>query len=489
VKDKNNPHVKSLLATLKVTDDINNKLSEELRTKGDYNALLSEDLRKKQDQLQIDAAKDLVEKIIKHKEKVRSNIGIFDDGDQSPLNGDDAQFLKNQWASGMDCNPLFPQNNHLSGWLRALWWGDYTAVMTYINKVKKDQVKKLLESRESLMNLSAIFHVIAGARTLRGENEQLKYLRLIGNLIQPVKEDHEKIMKKLIELGANIHAKDVAGYTPLHHCLTGMGNSITRSMARELLQAGADPNAQNRFGNTPLMEPVQAFDLENIKLLLEFGADPDIDDNDGVSCRHIGFHSSITKLFGQAEKKKIKQARAAAKEDTGGCLWLCKVCKSDSDTKRCTGCYMVWYCGGICQNKDWPNHKDECKKIKTQYKDIVLMDETNTLLNYANNEFYVTKADVLPTKKHFSVKIQVPQDGTQGPLLIYNRDRSLVGNLHRLKQEEIYDALVKTIKDKGYKGLKGYFYAILSGNCTQDGNMTAKVLKVNPLSILPLMSW
>ena len=103
-------------------------------------------------------------------------------------------------------------------------------------------------------------------------------------------------MKKLIELGANIHAKDVAGYTPLHHCLTGMGNSITRSMARELLQAGADPNAQNRFGNTPLMEPVQGFDLENIKLLLEFGADPDIDDNDGVSCRHIGFHSSVSIL-------------------------------------------------------------------------------------------------------------------------------------------------------------------------------------------------
>ena len=158
----------------------------------------------------------------------------------------------------------------------------------------QEQVNKLLENRESLMNMSAIFQVFIGARSFLGENELLKGHRMVANQMMAVKNDHKRILTKLIELGANIHAKDVAGYTPLHHCLTSFSNSITMSMARELLQAGADPNTQNRFGCTPLFEPVQAANLENIKLLLEFGADPDIKDADEMNCRKLGGHSKVS---------------------------------------------------------------------------------------------------------------------------------------------------------------------------------------------------
>ena len=122
----------------------------------------------------------------------------------------------------------------------------------------------------------------------------MKEARMEANLMKKVQNDHEKILAKLIKLGANIHAKDVAGYTPLHHCLTFSSNPTTWSMAKQLLEAGANPNTQNRFGSTPLFFPVNAANLENVGLLLKYGADPDIKDWDGIDCRLHGRFSKVS---------------------------------------------------------------------------------------------------------------------------------------------------------------------------------------------------
>jgi len=494
--DAADPLLKGLMeARRNIVDNAQGKISEGLR-RGDCSALynaLPDDLRKKEERLEEEAEKELEEKIIAQKQKVLSNVGCSEDGDQSPLRGDEAQVLRNQWSMGMDCNPLNPDNSHLSGWLRCLWWGDYQAAMAFINKVKRAQVSKLLEARESLVNVSAVFHVIIGAKFLRGDTEQVKGARKVAKMLMnvEVKDEHEKILTKLIELGANIHAKDVAGYTPLHHCMSSTGNSITRSLARQLLQAGADPNVQNRFGCTPLSEPVNSTNLENIELLLEFGADPDIKEfTDGISCRRLGTHSKVTELFSKADKQKSKQARSSAKEEAGGCLWLCKVCQGDGDNKRCTGCYMVWYCGEKCQLGDWANHKEECKVIRKQYRQFVLVDEMTGVMCNITKKTHVKNFGKLPSKKHFVVKVQVPVYSNSDPMLIYNKDKSLCGKLHRQGQEEVFDMLVMSIKGEGgYKGLKGFFYAIHSGEVNKDGKMEAIVMKINPEKILPLETW
>ena len=62
-----------------------------------------------------------------------------------------------------------------------------------------------------------------------------------------------------------------AGYTPLHHCLTMYGTEETMELARLLLEKGADPNAQNRYGAVPLMECIRHQRMEFIKLLLDCG--------------------------------------------------------------------------------------------------------------------------------------------------------------------------------------------------------------------------
>eukprot|EP01084_Bolivina_argentea_P169875 294425_1 len=42
---------------------------------------------------------------------------------------------------------------------------------------------------------------------------------------------------------------------------------------------------------------------------------------------------------------------------------FCKVCKAETNI-LCSGCKHVYYCGSMCQKKDWIKHKKECKKIR-----------------------------------------------------------------------------------------------------------------------------
>ena len=110
---------------------------------------------------------------------------------------------------------------------------------------------------------------------------------MIAQRMLDVKDDHIEILEKLLEMGANPNAKDFAGHTPLHHCLSAVGNSTTLAMAQILLKAGVDPNIQSRFGHTPLFECVQSAKFDFICVLLKYGADPDVKDNDGIDCRQL----------------------------------------------------------------------------------------------------------------------------------------------------------------------------------------------------------
>jgi len=62
-------------------------------------------------------------------------------------------------VSGGDYNPF--DNPTLSQWVRDCYNGDLPAVKS---QAEKDPT--LIEKRESILRLSALFHVIAGARTI-----------------------------------------------------------------------------------------------------------------------------------------------------------------------------------------------------------------------------------------------------------------------------------------------------------------------------------
>ena len=95
-----------------------------------------------------------------------------------------------------------------------------------------------MELRESMLNMNSVQHAVGGAKTFYSDTlAMLMEVRRFAT-IREVKRGHVRILQKLIELGANVSAKDMAGRAPLHHCFAGYGNAATTVMAELLLQAG-----------------------------------------------------------------------------------------------------------------------------------------------------------------------------------------------------------------------------------------------------------
>jgi hypothetical protein len=78
-------------------------------------------------------------------------------------------------------------------------------------------------------------------------------------------------VRLLADAGANVNARDSDGNTPLHE-------TFLTDVEKELLERGADVNARNKDGETPIFTNV---DNEAIPLFMEHGADVSIRNNNG----------------------------------------------------------------------------------------------------------------------------------------------------------------------------------------------------------------
>jgi ankyrin repeat protein len=91
--------------------------------------------------------------------------------------------------------------------------------------------------------------------------------------------------RSLIENGADPNAPDRDGFTPLHFA----AQNYCVEVARVLLENGADANQRNKYGNTPLWTAV--FESRGrggvIGLLISSGANPDAVNNAGRSPRQL----------------------------------------------------------------------------------------------------------------------------------------------------------------------------------------------------------
>jgi ankyrin repeat protein len=90
----------------------------------------------------------------------------------------------------------------------------------------------------------------------------------------------------LQEHGDEVNRAGGEGFTPLHLAAQQQHAAV----AVILIAAGADLNARNRFGNTPLwgaLYNVHDGDGEVVRVLLDAGADPDAENNYGASPRSL----------------------------------------------------------------------------------------------------------------------------------------------------------------------------------------------------------
>jgi Ankyrin repeats (many copies)/Ankyrin repeat len=87
------------------------------------------------------------------------------------------------------------------------------------------------------------------------------------------------IARTLIQMGANVRARNRLGAEPLHYAVIGMPGSRAWNPAAQaatvayLIAAGADPNATDKQAVTPLHRAVRTRCAAAVQALLERGAD------------------------------------------------------------------------------------------------------------------------------------------------------------------------------------------------------------------------
>ena len=190
-------------------------------------------------------------------------------------------------------------------------------------------------------------------------------------------------------------------------------------------------------------------------------------------------------------QEESKMIRKEQRKEAGGILKQCGGC-GERGKNRCLGCLMEFYCGEDCQRKEWGSHKQECKKVRKQFKMVIItdLDTMGEISGNAKSMIKMTKGKV--TEKYLIVKITVT-----GLVMMANiLDLTINDPLLRSPgQEELYDQLRKQVLEKGQelpalpgesKKFKAFFFGMYKGRT--DGGDGHRI-KINPEQVLPMREW
>lgn len=109
-----------------------------------------------------------------------------------------------------------------------------------------------------------------------------------------------ELIKRLLDAGADIEARDCEGQTALHYAAV----VSARGQIELLLSAGAETNATDEDGNTPLMLAVAHGDISNTERLIAAGADIEARDKDGYTASDLA--QGVNKHFGDEFQALLK---------------------------------------------------------------------------------------------------------------------------------------------------------------------------------------
>ena len=113
-----------------------------------------------------------------------------------------------------------------------------------------------------------------------------------------------EVVKLLLDAGADPNQEDKRGRTFIWHpVIRGIPAYDAVKVVRILLDHGANPNKANLMGRTPLHHPSALGFIEMVQVLLEGGADPNKEDNRGKSPLWMASKAEIIKLLREAEAR------------------------------------------------------------------------------------------------------------------------------------------------------------------------------------------
>ncbi|KAF5700851.1 ankyrin repeat domain-containing protein [Fusarium mundagurra] len=120
--------------------------------------------------------------------------------------------------------------------------------------------------------------------------------------------DYHQVLELLLQSGADVNASDVRGYTPLH--VASFCDSI--DIVEILIQNGAELNVRTVAGETPLHCSSAKGHLQVTQLLVQHGADVASKDNCGRNALHracrLGNLEIVNLIIGSSQTQKLDEA-------------------------------------------------------------------------------------------------------------------------------------------------------------------------------------
>ncbi|KAK0451168.1 uncharacterized protein EV420DRAFT_724977 [Desarmillaria tabescens] len=315
---------------------------------------------------------------------------------------------------------------------------------------------------------------------------------------------HYEIMEYLISQGLPLESEDIVGFTALHHLVSC---PVERpDLVRLLLTKGANADHQNRYGEVPLLGAFQLKLFKSADILLEFGADLDIAEADGITPRKsfVRCGPEITAVVSRWIRRRSGEEKGSRGEKA------CGECgRSDLPLKNCTRCQVMRYCSVECQRQHWPIHKKKCQSFATENTVLLKpyfepegadyhMRPMADLLRQATGlptepvrqretrYARIPKATAEGSSKPLIIKIQAAIDvKTFEPLsgehdfFVYTKKRDLVCKIRKEDNGIQYDKIAKVLREKGVNGTKIYLAAELRSQELLVVK-TSEVLEVQP---------
>ena len=304
-----------------------------------------------------------------------NNADPFGDGDQSAvaaMYGNKGQELKNIWCQGGNFNP---RNTELGHFTRSCYLGNVKIVRKLLSMVRgltpeqrrvpafmgcvfgsnpppgvEIEVKEdggvdwtyaLCNWRESTLRVSPLHAAVMGARSLT--MPQWKQ-GMFDEMLDGEAPDHVEVARILLEAGSAVGCRDIAGATCVHHATTNFANEHTLAILPLLVAAGANVNAQDRFGRLALFEPCMGRKRPVVKALLDLGCDPHFVGPEGCSARMLcrawpegqkliseaGLGKGVSVLPLRGQCVRIAGLRGERGDELNGLMGICGALSSGS---------------------------------------------------------------------------------------------------------------------------------------------------------------
>ncbi|KAF7967854.1 hypothetical protein HWV62_32862, partial [Athelia sp. TMB] len=313
---------------------------------------------------------------------------------------------------------------------------------------------------------------------------------------------HVETLSYLLSRGCPPDVEDITGLTALIHATQHTASSPL-DLARILLDAGANVNHRDRYGQVPIQSAFMSNNIPAIELLMEYGADLDIGDADG--CIPRAFFVTCGPQVAAAVSKwlRIRSGEEAllAEKQCG----KCKISGPDISLKLCSKCRSIKYCSASCQSQcvvkhefytahnraesHWPTHKRSCHPfstantvtLKPYYGELGMVGTLTPTADFTRRALGIP-SDPTPERnmrgprapksaesksKSMVIKVQVPwiapgkNAGLTGDLMVYNKKRDFICQIRRSDGPAEYDRISQVVRSQGVSGAKAYFAAEL----------------------------